>query len=145
MGLFIPYCGDSLVECFKGWLHRTSGLDKFKEEEEREIQVPPWLTGVFERYMTVALVVVGLDSASLGAVVLAWMGAKLAANWQRRVATDSTLDDEKVRARTIVALMTGVLSLGIGIIAGALTRYSLCGSDLVSSAHYCQWLFFPKP
>jgi ABC-type dipeptide/oligopeptide/nickel transport system permease subunit len=48
------------------------------------------------------------------------MAAKLAANWQRREEADYG-----VRANTLIALMAGTLSLGIGVLGGLIARCAL--------------------
>jgi hypothetical protein len=117
-----------LIKSFKKNVYKRSGL----KERTLEIQVPPPLTGIFERYMAALLVVMGVGVASLGTVLLAWMAAKIAANWQRRAGRGNTKEDQRVRAYTLVALMSGTLSLGIGITAGLAARYSFCAAGLIS-------------
>lgn len=58
------------------------------------------------------------DVEQVGVILIAWTTAKLAANWQRREKAD-----REVRARTLVALLTGILSLGFGILGGAIAKY----------------------
>jgi hypothetical protein len=77
LGLIIPYGDNCCVEAFKAWLNRSSGLDKFDEEEEkREVQVPPWLTGVFRALYDVHPCRSGLGSHLARDGLLAWIAAK---------------------------------------------------------------------
>ncbi len=93
----------------------------------------PWFTGLFER--TLAFVVALADVDGAYAVLIAWMAAKLALNWQRPAAPEADkpvndkkrpTNDEERRIYGFSALMAGVLSLGIGVIGGIIARCGLC-------------------
>ncbi len=125
---------------FKVYLQQESKVDKEtldklrneqRERREQEdkiipdddiIDVPPWLVGVFERYLAFLLVALGGDAKAVGTVLIAWIAAKLAANWQRQPGRGSELQDQIVRAHTLIALMTGTLSVLIGASAGWMAR-----------------------
>jgi small-conductance mechanosensitive channel len=110
-----------------------SGLPRTRER--RDIAVPPLLTGMFERLLAFTLFYLGNDNAF--AVLGLWIGAKLAANWQRRSIEGLVAEKGRaVRVYTLIALMAGILSVGIGAVAGSLARshpewWSLvCGNTL---------------
>jgi hypothetical protein len=70
------------------------------------------------------------DLKQVGVVLLAWMTAKLAANWQRQpYKGDGGAKDQELRVYSISALMAGTLSLSIGVIGGAIARW---GAGVVS-------------
>jgi small-conductance mechanosensitive channel len=64
---------------------------------------------------------VGLDEAYT--ILLAWIVAKLASNWQRR-----SLDkigpklEREIRVQSLIALVAGTLSVAIGAVAGVFAR-----------------------
>ena len=82
-------------------------------------RVPNWITGLFERSLAFLLVLFLPDIKEVGVVLLAWMTAKLASNWQRQpFKGDGGEADQLVRVYSISALMAGTLSLGFGILGG---------------------------
>jgi hypothetical protein len=100
------------VKWFYNSLCKDSGLDN---DEKVTPKVPHLVIGTFERVLTFFLVWL-MPVTQVGVVLLAWMTAKLAR--QRREQAD-----QKVRARTTVALITGTLSLGFGVVGGAIAKF----------------------
>jgi hypothetical protein len=88
---------------FKEWLIRKCGVRKLPPS------VPPWIIGAFERLVAFALVYFHVKDAPT--ILALWIGAKLAANWQRRDAGDKTEEARQLRARTFIALMVGTVSV----------------------------------
>jgi hypothetical protein len=111
--------GHVLVEWFLTWVRKKSGVP-FKASGD---QVPNWITGAFERLLAFVLVVTVSEFQQVALILLAWMGAKLAANWQRQpFRGDGSAADQRLRIYTISALMAGTLSLAIGIAGGEIAR-----------------------
>jgi hypothetical protein len=83
--------------------------------------VPAWLTGTFERALAFALFYRGVSEAYT--ILGLWIGAKLAANWQRRsIEGLSAENDREIRVQTLIAIIAGTLSVAIGAGAGHLAR-----------------------
>jgi hypothetical protein len=112
--------GHVVVRYFLKFVRWMSGVPA----EPRGKRVPNWITGLFERSLAFVLVVTITDMKEVGVVLLAWMTAKLAANWQRQpFKGDGGVKDQKLRVYTISALMAGTLSLGFGILGGLIARH----------------------
>ena len=103
--------------------------------------MPAWLTGTFERLLAFAIFYAAPTEAYT--VFIAWILAKLAANWQRRGIDKLDPEDErKIRAQTLIALKAGTLSLAIGVIGATVARsypriVDLDSVALVLAALYC--------
>jgi hypothetical protein len=114
--------GHVVVKYFLKFVRWMSGVPA----EPPGKRVPNWITGLFERTLAFVLVVSTGDMKEVGVVLLAWMTAKLAANWQRQpFKGDGGVKDQKLRVYTISALMAGTLSLGFGILGGLIARQGL--------------------
>jgi hypothetical protein len=75
-----------------------------------------------------------------GTILGAWIVAKLAANWQRRELPKGEGEESRlIRARTFRGLMTGILSLGIGMAGGSLARCYLPLNEKESPS-YCAFV-----
>jgi hypothetical protein len=94
--------------------------------------VPVWITGNFERLLAFVLVLFHIEGAYT--LLALWLGAKLAASWHRLPSEPyggTEEDDEKreysrqIRARTLCALIAGIVSVLIGAFAGLVVR-SVC-------------------
>jgi hypothetical protein len=79
-------------------------------------RVPPLITGTFERLLAFLLVLFISDVEQVALLLIAWMGAKLASNWQRHPF------DNTVRVYTVSALMAGTISLSFGVAGGLMAR-----------------------
>jgi hypothetical protein len=55
-------------------------------------------------------------------ILAAWIGAKLAASWQR-LPVETYEDGRRVRAGTLVALMAGIVSVALGALAALAVRW----------------------
>jgi hypothetical protein len=89
------------------------------------VGVPPWIVGVFERMMAYLLFFFFESWGDCSALLAAWIGLKLASNWQRRPLTGRPITPEQereIRIQSLVALMAGIISVAIGAGAGALAR-----------------------
>lgn len=118
-GLAVALLAHFPVKWFLDWVRRESGVPTEAEGK----RVPSWITGTFERLFAFLLVIAISDVDQVALILLAWMAAKLAANWQRQpVKGDDSEADQRVRVYTISALMAGTLSLVLGVSGGAIAR-----------------------
>jgi hypothetical protein len=117
LGLAVALGSQPIVKWFVQWVRTKSGVPIDREGEG----VPPWIVGTFERLLAFALIFFDVEQALT--VLIAWMAAKLAANWQRQtLAGDESEADRKIRIYTLTALMAGTLSLAFGVLGGAIAR-----------------------
>jgi hypothetical protein len=84
--------------------------------------VPRNITGTFERLFAAALAFAGLTRGEIVTVLVAWIAAKLASNWQRRRTEDNA------PAHALLAMMAGTVSVTLGAIGGLTSYYALYGS-----------------
>ena len=112
------------INLFIRWLERVSGMPEPPKKEKEQVAVPTWLVGGFERSLAFALVVFDVPGAYT--LLAAWIAAKLAANWQR-VPVDNSQKEREVRARTLIALIAGVVSVGFGCLVDVLIRRLVYG------------------
>jgi hypothetical protein len=118
-GVLVAVVGNLPVWLFHGFARVQSGLP-FKRPK-KEVAVPAWITGSFERGL--AYVIFYIATAEAYTVLIAWILAKLAANWQRRIIENLKPEQErKIRAQTLIALMAGTLSVTVGALGGAIAR-----------------------
>jgi hypothetical protein len=111
--------GHLVVKWFLGWVRERSGVPA----NRAEAGVENWIVGLFERTLAFVLAFANVEGAYV--VLGAWMAAKLALNWRRHPFNkDDPNAEREVRVYGISALMAGVLSLGFGVIGGAVAR---CG------------------
>ena len=117
VGLAVALASQPIVKSFVHWVREMSGVPVEREGEG----IPPWIVGTFERLLAFALILFNVEQAMT--VLIAWMAAKLAANWQRQTLVgDNSEVDRKIRIYTLTALMAGTLSLGFGALGGAIAR-----------------------
>jgi hypothetical protein len=112
------------MNLFIRWLERVSGMREPPKKEKERVVVPTWLVGGFERSLAFVLVVFDVPGAYT--LLAAWIAAKLAANWQR-VPVDNSQKEREVRARTLIALIAGVVSVGFGCLVDVLIRRLVYG------------------
>jgi len=98
------------------WLLKRSNVGPLEKG------VPPWIVGMFERLLAFTIFLFHVKSAYT--LLIAWMAAKLASNWQRRPWPEGKDDGREIRANTFIALMAGTLSLALGVLAGTIAH---CG------------------
>jgi hypothetical protein len=110
------------LDMFIVWLRTQSKVEGTRSAAE--IGVPVWITGTFERLGAFGL---GLfDANDAGLILAAWLGAKLAASWQRYPADEKDMEqNRKVRAGHLVALIVGTASVAFGFFAGLTVRHLL--------------------
>ena len=109
IGAAIPVLANLPMRLFVRWLRGKSGVS-----EPSKPRVPPAIWGVFERYL--AFIVVAFSPENAGTVLIAWMAAKLAANWQRQTMIEGGERYNRAMVTyTIIALMAGTLSLLFGV------------------------------
>jgi hypothetical protein len=116
-GLAIALLAHFPVKWFYDRARSESGFPDLDETETIKPRVPQWFIGTFERLLAFVLVAFGADATQIVTILIAWMLAKIAANWQRRPGTDP-----EVRASTLIALMAGTLSLLLGVLGGFVAR-----------------------
>lgn len=126
---WIAGAGFALIvgHCLLAWF--TCAAREAGRLPEGNPPLPGWIIGTAERLMAFLIIASGFEVRDAGTIFLAWIGAKLAANWQRRDA--DKVDEEQsriIRGRTLIALMASALSLGVAVLSGALTRYCACVS-----------------
>ena len=119
LGLAVIWYPHYPVKWFYDWVRRESNLPE-RDENDANVSVPHRIIGTFERLLAFTLVAGNVEAAYT--ILLAWMAAKLAANWQRRPDAEGDLTSRDVRAATLVALMTGALSLAFGVLGGTIAR-----------------------
>jgi len=129
VGLIVVVASGFIVRGFLSACNRWHGLPDRRQFDRMDAR----LLGLFERFFAFLVVIVFWDTKEAAALLLAgWMGAKLLSNWhrgpydvsngpdrRRRRSNDIDERGEAVwRTRTFIALMTGVVSLGIGVLGG---------------------------
>ena len=80
VGLLVALIGNIPVYLF--WVFARVSSHLPWRRDRKEVGVPAWLTGTFERALAFALFYRGVSEAYT--ILGLWIGAKLAANWQRR-------------------------------------------------------------
>ncbi|MFD1984194.1 hypothetical protein ACFSOZ_16205 [Mesorhizobium newzealandense] len=104
--------GHFVTNWFHGYLTDRSGL-KARSSAKR---LPPWITGTFERTLTFALLASQFPDPHT--VILAWLAAKFAANWQRDEPTGAPEAQMEYRSRAMIAVMSGIVSVAFGYVGG---------------------------
>ena len=110
--------GHFVVKLFLNWLSDQLDLprDRNPNPNEPSVQTNPVITGVFERIFFT--IVVAADIPAYLPSMMAWLGLKLAANWQsREIAKDRDRTNYKFSA-----LLAGFLSMLISLSAGLVMR-----------------------
>ena len=104
------------------WLRVQSRVQGSRSAEE--VGVPVWIVGSFER---LGAFVLGLFGVSNAPVILgAWLGAKLAASWNRYPSSEEDMEENRqVRAGHLVALIVGIVSVTFGLFTGLFVRHVL--------------------
>jgi len=92
---------------------------KFEDDKKRK-RIWPWLTGVVERLLFFLLIVAtGNAGIEVATAMLAWLALKLGANWNRRKLDTSVVDkNSEVATRTLLALLSGAISLAFAFAGG---------------------------
>lgn len=123
-GLAVALIANLPVKWFMSLTRLLSGLPR--ERPPKKIQVPPEFLGTFERLLAFALFFIDVSEAYT--IMGAWIVVKLASNWQRRspekarVQTKAGETEQEIITHSLIALMTGTVSVAIGAVAGVLAR-----------------------
>jgi hypothetical protein len=122
LGLIVSLAiGHGVLKWLHRWLHDRIGI------EDQDHPVPPWLTGLVERF--VFFLLVAFDMPATPVTMMAWLGIKMAANWNR---SDSTPPDEEAETKraqgATAAAVLGLLSMGFALMGGLLFRYAMTAS-----------------
>ena len=121
---FAVLVGGIVVPTF---LHAVRGLMGVGDKPKPKIKrVPPWLTGIVERF--VFAVLVGLDVPGSATAMMGWLAIKLASNWNRK-------DMENVvaaRPFSFSALLAGLISMMFAALGGMIAGGKLW-SDLIKN------------
>ena len=116
--------GHLVVYFFTKYLDWLTGTDKDEPPNVDQSaiphvgRIPPAFMGLFERSLAFSLFFLGVENA--GALLAAWIGAKLATNWSRATKPDDANMDRFVRTRSQIALLAGVVSVTIGAVGAKL-------------------------
>jgi len=119
-GLFFSlFVGYLFIEPILDLLLFTSKTDK--RPNNSGARVHPALTGFIERFFfTIVVGLVGLKFHGILSGMMAWLGLKLAANWNRpEPANNSNSEDKSMKnTRSLVALLAGLISMLFALIGG---------------------------
>jgi hypothetical protein len=108
--LFSLLIGQLVVWLFLKWLQRWLGKTP---SDKGGKHVPAWITGGVERIFFTVLV--GLDALAVPALMLGWLGLKMATNWNSPV-----FKDPEMRPFAIRALLAGLVSMLFAFLGGLL-------------------------
>jgi hypothetical protein len=119
VGVLILLTAYSPMDRLVRWLRGQSRIPEIRPEKDKG--VPPWIVGSFERLLAFVLVLFDVQGAYT--LLAIWIGAKLAASWHRIPVTSDEAGRD-VRAGTMVALIAGIISVGIGVVVGLMARWA---------------------
>jgi ABC-type Fe3+ transport system permease subunit len=120
LGVGILVLANYPMELLVRWLRRKSDVGETRSAKEKG--VPVEIVGSFERIL--AFVLVLFDIPSTGTILTAWIAAKLAASWQRYPTGDKSNEyGREYRVGSLIALMAGIVSVGLGCLVGLAVRY----------------------
>ncbi len=116
-GLIISLAiGHGVIQLLHRWLHDRIGIPRSQGRA-----VPPWFTGLAERSVFFLLVASDLPGTTVS--MMAWIGIKMAANWNRPAAAPIDAEDEALRARGgIAAAVLGLIGMGFALAGGLICR-----------------------
>lgn len=85
--------------------------------------IPPWLLGSVERLMFTFVVAFNLPGAAVA--MMAWLAAKMAANWGSRVAANKNdgVETERLLQLRLSALLAGLVSMFFAMAGGLIIGY----------------------
>jgi hypothetical protein len=113
--------GHGVLRWLHRWLHDQIGI----QDEDKPVQ--PWLTGLIERF--VFFLMVAFEMPATPVTMMAWLGIKMAASWNRSVSTTPDEEAETKEAQgAMAAVVLGLLSMGFALIGGLLFRYAMTAS-----------------
>lgn len=109
-GMIVSLLGGWLaVWLLERWLRLYTGE---KSELQQRARVPGWITGFIER--GVFTLFIAYEVLFVGALIVAWLGSKLASNWNRPAGNT----DESWIAFAFAALNLGLVSIAFAVIGG---------------------------
>jgi hypothetical protein len=113
VGLTVATVGGMPIGLLLKRIRKTLGIDKPDVDKEKRLSA--LLTGVVERF--VFAVFVGLNIQGIAPGMMAWLGLKLAANWNR------TKDGDQVQiSLALTAALAGLVSMMFAAIGGVICR-----------------------
>ena len=97
------------------WLRGKMGLSAADLQKVRpRYRVEPWLTGLVERLFFAGLV--AWEAGGAGLTMIAWLAAKMAANWER---PNPEVEDRDAQiGLAFSALIAGLLSMFFALVGG---------------------------
>ena len=118
IGLVLVFGTDWLVGGFTHWVRTRSGVPT----EKNYVHVPSWILGIFERSLAFILVALAVPGTAI--ILIAWMAAKIAVNWQSR---NKGSDEEvaEIRTNTMIVVLGGTLSVHLGAMGGLIARATI--------------------
>lgn len=120
LGLLLSLVGGHfVVELFHERLRRYLALGPKPPLSGSGARVPAWLTGLTERLFFTVLV--GLGTAGASAVMMAWLGLKLATNWNH----PDYKEKNDARTFALSGLLSGLVSMLFALVGG-----TICASAL---------------
>jgi hypothetical protein len=108
-----------------GWLLRFLRIQSNipGERSQREVGPPAEIVGTFERIIAFFAVLFFLNHAFV--IIAFWLGAKIAASWQRYPIDPKSADaGRSVRSGQLCALIVGIVSVSIGAALGLVVRWA---------------------
>ena len=113
--LFSIFIGHLVVWLFLKWLELW--LDKTPPDKGGK-RVPDWITGGVERIFFTVLV--GNEASAVPALMLGWLGLKMATNWNSPVYKDAEL-----RPFAFRGLLAGMISMLFAFLGGLICAREL--------------------
>ena len=112
LGLIISLgAGSYATPRFLDWLRSEVDEDELRKAKKEQEVVPMWVTGLLERsFFTVA---VAFNVPGTAVAMVAWLAAKMAANWNRQ---------EHHRLFAVSSLLAGLLSMSFALVGGLIVR-----------------------
>jgi hypothetical protein len=120
LGVVVLVLANYPMELLVRWLREISDVPT--ERLPKEKGVPVEIVGGFERVLAFVLVVFAVPGT--GTILAAWIAAKLAASWQRYPTSDKSNEyGREYRVGSLIALMGGIVSVGLGCVVGLIIRW----------------------
>jgi hypothetical protein len=125
--LFSLLLGMGVVEVLNRWLKKRLGVLR---ETHTDKYIPSWFTGLLER--TVFFFIVVAQPTSAPTAMMAWLGIKMVAGWNKPLPEDTAVQDKTLWHRhAFAALLSGLASMAFAWGGGMLARWVM-GKGFVS-------------
>jgi len=116
IGLFVSlYIGHHASKRYRNFRNNQiiKGNNDYKLDEEQSLNndLLPLLTGLLERFFFTLVIAFNIGGGAVA--MFAWLGAKMAVNWNRQSKNDAVS-----RAYAMTALQAGLVSLLFALIGG---------------------------